>query len=820
MFDISKNSYHFTSYLYINYEVIIDYVKNLLLKLKAENTHNNIEVKKPFILINSDFFKFLKLNDTIEITFVSKKNIKVLFKLSKDNLSKNCDKNISINGYAVDLITKTYNFNPIKEKILVHKMSPENISLSKIVIELSEYAPRSELFNITLNMLNDTVIKGQEIYNKDKKIIGVISKLSNDSFSGLVTSSTTFTLNSLNSDIYLMFDISKNSYHYTSYLYINYEVIIDYVKNLLLKLKAENTHHNIHIIFYIRIFFKSKKDYTIYNFIRKAYDEQANMIYYHFDIYDKIETFNVENVEINEVIYKMNRVYQIYDKIQSYAHQKKNFENLNQFLFHIRDNLQYPITEEEKRLLLLNKDILSFSFEGYELPYKESKNNRECFALEDNIFTDVENFEISGFNEIAIFEALFFDIDLIAKNKNKKYNPLINIVLSAPSFPYYCEALSDKVNSSINEEYIHLIFTFLCQKKCVSGKINPEYYINIGNKKAKVNDDYLVLDNKLSEIPPWCKIYYITHASLYDNLHKYKMKYKNFLSDKNISSIYKLKNLEIFDEKYKLNILNMNLEPNDNTDKFNINKNINSTSEIINLGINTLSLKKELYLEDILQIYSIKKTCPDKSKDNQSGIFFNEENDYLRISSSNNDSSNIHSQNDEREESILNDPLDNNDKNGFENSYNDGGIDALEYLFTHVTVPFFLEKRNKNRIEPDIVKCYSTKKNKNLILKRIDRNFNLIIENDSDETLNLIKNMINNPTEFNEKFLMTNRKVLNILEFKTFQTDVLQYNIQRKDLFFTYNYLVSNSINGSVFQKTNKQVKKISLQDMDNNLID
>ena len=798
-------------------------------KIKRENHrqishhilgYNNIEVKKPFILINSDFFKFLKLNDTIEITFVSKKNIKVLFKLSKDNLSKNCDKNISINGYAVDLITKTYNFNPIKEKILVHKMSPENISLSEIVIELSEYAPRSELFNITLNMLNDTVIKGQEIYNKDKKIIGVISKLSNDSFSGLVTSSTTFTLNSLNSDIYLMFDISKNSYHYTSYLYINYEVIIDYVKNLLLKLKAENTHHNIHIIFYIRIFFKSKKDYTIYNFIRKVYDEQANMIYYHFDIYDKIETFNVENVEINEVIYKMNRVYQIYDKIQSYAHQKKNFENLNQFLFHIRDNLQYPITEEEKRLLLLNKDILSFSFEGYELPYKESKNNRECFALEDNIFTDVENFEISGFNEIAIFEALFFDIDLIAKNKNKKYNPLINIVLSAPSFPYYCEALSDKVNSSINEEYIHLIFTFLCQKKCVSGKINPEYYINIGNKKAKVNDDYLVLDNKLSEIPPWCKIYYITHASLYDNLHKYKMKYKNFLSDKNISSIYKLKNLEIFDEKYKLNILNMNLEPNDNTDKFNINKNINSTSEIINLGINTLSLKKELYLEDILQIYSIKKTCPDKSKDNQSGIFFNEENDYLRISSSNNDSSNIHSQNDEREESILNDPLDNNDKNGFENSYNDGGIDALEYLFTHVTVPFFLEKRNKNRIEPDIVKCYSTKKNKNLILKRIDRNFNLIIENDSDETLNLIKNMINNPTEFNEKFIMTNRKVLNILEFKTFQTDVLQYNIQRKDLFFTYNYLVSNSINGSVFQKTNKQVKKISLQDMDNNLID
>ena len=125
------------------------------------------------------------------------------------------------------------------------------------------------------------------------------------------------------------------------------------------------------------------------------------------------------------------------------------------------------------------------------------------------------------------------------------------------------------------------------------------------------------------------------------------------------------------------------------------------------------------------------------------------------------------------------------------------------------------------RIEPGIQKCYSTKKNKNLILKRIDKNFNLIIENERDETLNLIKNMINNPSnDFNEKFLMTNRKLLNIIEYKTYTTDVLQYNFKRKELFFSYYYIVSNSINGSVFIKTNKQVKKQDLQEMDNNLSD
>ena len=286
----------------------------------------NTEIKKPFILLNSETFTFLKPEDTIEISFISKKNVKIMFKLNKENFSNDFEKSISINGAAVDLITKSYNFNPIKEKIYIHKLNPEteNIALSEIILELSEYAPRSELFNITLNMLNDTVIKGQEIYNKDKKIIGVISKLSNDSFSGLVTSSTNFNLTSLNSDIYLMFDISKSSYYYTSYYYINYEIICDYVKNLLLKLKTENTHHNIHIIFYIRIFFKSKNDYSKYNFIIKDSSENEEDKYY-FELYDKIDTFNMENLVINEIIYKMKKIYQIYSRIQNFSQQKKIF---------------------------------------------------------------------------------------------------------------------------------------------------------------------------------------------------------------------------------------------------------------------------------------------------------------------------------------------------------------------------------------------------------------------------------------------------------------------------------------------------------------
>ena len=632
----------------------------------------NNEIKKPFILLNSESFSFLKPEDTIEISFISKKNVKIMFKLSKENFSNDFKKSISINGAAVDLITKSYNFNPIKEKIYIHKLNPEteNIALSEIILELSEYAPRSELFNITLNMLNDTVIKGQEIYNKDKKIIGVISKLSNDSFSGLVTSSTNFNLTSLNSDIYLMFDISKSSYYYTSYYYINYEIICDYVKNLLLKLKTENTHHNIHIIFYIRIFFKSKNDYSKYNFIIKDSSENEEDKYY-FDLYDKIETFNMENLVINEIIYKMKKIYQIYSRIQNFSQQKKYFSNLNQFLFSIRESLQYPISELEKQILFLNKNILSYTFNGYE--YSDiPKEGNECSQLDNDIFKDVEMFEISGFNEIAIFQALFFDIGLIEKNKknkNKKYNPLINIVLSGVSFPYYCEALSDKVKSSINEEYIHLIFTFLCQKNCVSGRKNPEYYFEIDKKKTMEVKDYHILDNKFCQIPPWCKIYYVTHSSLYQNLQKYKIIYfKNALNDKNVSYMYKSNSLADYDENFKLNILNLNLEPTEDENNLISDKNnpAEPTENKNNLEINVRKSKKDLTLEDILQKYSTKKMSPDKGKENQLRAPSNHEIRYTKNYSINNKSISFnYSKNDLGDEFLSDFSLENSEKKGF-----------------------------------------------------------------------------------------------------------------------------------------------------------
>ena len=194
-------------------------------------SYHNSDSPKPYIILNQDIFKSLE-NEIIEISFKSNPDIKLFFKITKENY-----------------FTKKYNFNPIKSEVYINIANKETMALTEIHIELKEYIPRSELFNLTLNMFNDCVIMGQEIYNKDNKIIGTVNKLSNDSLTGMVSFGTNFKLTSISSDIYLMFDISKASYNYNNHFYLNYEVIIDYVKNLLLKLKSQTTYHNIHIFF-------------------------------------------------------------------------------------------------------------------------------------------------------------------------------------------------------------------------------------------------------------------------------------------------------------------------------------------------------------------------------------------------------------------------------------------------------------------------------------------------------------------------------------------------------------------------------------------
>ena len=789
-------------------------------------SYHNSKSMKPYIILNPEVIKGYKQNELIVLSFESNLDIKLIFKLTNENfVEQQTKKSISIHKNIADLIIKKYNFNPNKSRVYVRKTDKENLAIKDIEIELKEYIPRSELFHLTVSMINDCIITGQEIYNKDNKVVGVVSKLSNNSLTGFVSFTTNFKMTSLMSDIYLMFDISKSSYNYNSYFYMNYEVIIDYVKNILLKLKNQTTYHNIHIYFYIRIFFKGNGDYKQYKFIRKEPHGDNN---YYFDIYDKIEMFNAEHIDIKEIIYKMNIIYQNYENIQNEKYQKQHFKNLNQFLFSIRNNLQCPLGENERDILDENMNVLSYTFDGYET-LREGEKPKECMALSDNIFDDVTEFEISSFNAIGIFEAIIFTISQIEnnkKNKNRKYNPLINIVLSGESFPYYSSKLADKVRSSVFEEYINLVFTYLCPRNKVSIFSKNKTSINIDNedeeryKTINDNDEYFNIDNFKCDIPGWCQIYYVPHSLLYKNLYKYKRQYKVSLLSKQNNNSDEFNDLhKIFDEKMILDIISLHFKEEKNEVEIN-NKNINNNNDN-----NKKSKKKKLTLEDMIQRYTITKP-PIVSN--------NIPNNIIKRDSAQEELKNDLAPNEFNSMSYDLDNLGMNDE-GKDNNYFDikkkttynnnlqiekniNELDILEDLFTNVPIPYFIEYAKDLRIEPKIVKCYIVKNDIDLILKRIDNYFNIIVDNEKDEIMETIKNIILKPSNysFNEKFLITNRKIMNILEFKTNQVEVFQYEIMRKRLYFKYYYVIANSINGSVFAKTNNQHIKKDWQKEDN----
>ena len=158
-------------------------------------SYHNTQSIKPYIILKKEIFsKAFEKDSIIEISFKSRKDIKLIFKITEENYLEQSRKKVTIHKNIVDLIDKKYNFNPNKEEIYITKANNENFGLSEIQIELKEYIPRNELLFLTLNMLNDCVFEGQEIYNKDNRIIGVVSKLSNDSLTGLVNSQTNIKL--------------------------------------------------------------------------------------------------------------------------------------------------------------------------------------------------------------------------------------------------------------------------------------------------------------------------------------------------------------------------------------------------------------------------------------------------------------------------------------------------------------------------------------------------------------------------------------------------------------------------------------------------
>ena len=275
---------------------------------------------------------------------------------------------------------------------------------------------------------------------------------------------------------------------------------------------------------------------------------------------------------------------------------------------------------------------------------------------------------------------------------------------------------------------------------------------------------------------------------------------------------------KVFDEKLNLDIISLHFRE----DK-RIKKDLNSNNND-NKNKNVKKLKKKLNLDDMIHRYTIKKTQIENNENvvnkNNSSILDDNLKYDLGVSGLSMELDGIIEDN--NGSNFLDVPQNNEQIKILENNGIDEKaikeIDMLEEIFTHVPIPYFVEFTKDLRIEPEITKCYITKNDADLILRRIDKNFNIIVDNENDEILETYKNIINKSlsgNSFNEKLLMTNRKIMNILRLKTNQVEVFQYDIMRKSLYFKYYYIIANSVNGSVFAKTNFQHKKIDWQEND-----
>ena len=638
-------------------------------------TVHDDKANKPDILLHPDLFKGIDDGEYIQITFISFEFVKLIFQISKRECLEKTKANISISKHLMEVIEKKYNFNPTKSKVLVSSAKKENYYLTEIEIVFKEYIPRLDIFFITQSILGTIVNQGQLIYNKKKKVIGIINKIegSGPTLSGEVTEFTNFKMTTLASDIYLMIEISKSSYNYTQYFSPNYETTINHIKNILLKLKNEQNYHNIHIFFYSRIFFKGSSKYTFssrnssvdintkkshgFKFIRK---DQCSENTYYFDIYDKIDTFNYENIDLYIIIPKIYKIFQNYQKIV----EKETKMDLNEFLYSIRKNsenseifknINYDrnsiSTNKLQNVVNINKEStnqseedenninhLSYTFDGFD--------NKECAPLDDNIFKDITDFEMGNCNRTGVFESVFFAVNQIDNNKSIRVNanPLVNVILSGESFPYYCQNLADKVGSAIHEESITLYFTMLCSKKKVKKlfkKNESKVKIEKNQNMNFSNDEYFKIDNFSCEPPEWCKkvINFIQPSLIYKHHYKYAEKYKVSILNNKTNNIkdnpltenkfnHKINNFIINDyflrnldnNEVYLEILNLNLS----------NNNYVINNENLSSSLTNKENKKIIY-DNIIEKYNIKKPRQNENIKRKKNVNENDNNDETRI---------------------------------------------------------------------------------------------------------------------------------------------------------------------------------------------
>lgn len=353
---------------------------------------------------------------------------------------------------------------------------------------------RKDIFKITQSLIDTTIYMNKELKllpnpDNDESPIGQISSFKGTKakfpLTGLVTSSTDFQLRSLSSEIYFLVEVSKDSYDFSFSSKTKFELIIEYLKNTINKIKESNCSHSINIVFFTRIYFnkdinrkilksrtKSKYDKCLYSENIGDFIYQSNLFSgeYFFDVYSNIVKSNLNKLEIVEMVNSLYRAFNTFAAIF-------RVKNLSEYMNELKNNYDITFANYQTNLSEMNNIENLNKINSYS-SYHENLNDKEpSFKTYSNInqfysffspkfFDGLENFRMTKSNTSNLFESVNVLLNELKYEKRKlfKLGNIINLISSGEYFPYYNYRLSKITKENLLEQGIPFFITFLSNK--------------------------------------------------------------------------------------------------------------------------------------------------------------------------------------------------------------------------------------------------------------------------------------------------------------------------------------------------------------------
>lgn len=431
------------------------------------------------------------MNDIIELSS-SNPDIRLIFKIKKENLIEKNKIPISLLSTYSDLIKIQSQNSKSPTQFYVKKANISEYFLDKITLVFYEnFISRKDIFVIMQSLIGDIVYLNKKvgIYPNAKNSgdidIGKIANFKCSKFknpqgmTGIVTSSTDFNLRSSSSCVYYMIEIAKETYDFTICSKVKYELILEFIKNMLHELRKSNCDHTISIIFYARIILNKKeiikfcfnKNYNY--FFEFVYNFSMNRDDCFFDLYSHIVKINLKKFELIETIEKLNKAFLRFGIIFK-------VKNLYEYLLTIKENHEiftrknYNEFEDAKNNVNLTEESKFFSKKPQFSRFNEKNlfNFNEMYSLD--FLQQIKNFRIANSNYSNLFEAINILLNDIKNEKEKffKIGNMITVILSGDYFPYYNHYLAKITKENIYQQGIACSLIFLTEKK------KFELYIN------------------------------------------------------------------------------------------------------------------------------------------------------------------------------------------------------------------------------------------------------------------------------------------------------------------------------------------------------